>query len=311
MKTTKEMPTTLNEILFDVELKDNPRATNSEYAKVVTGYGLFTVPTPLLDNDGNEVIEKKKVKMTTKKVGELDLNYCSDYYELVPNEKIFPAIRQTLINKNIEFTESYSHIDHARFYANYVITDQRYSYNVGGTGDMIQPVLNVQHSYNGMTKYKIQFGYYRLICSNGLIIPVEEMSAYNLSIVGKHTESILKSLIKLNNTLTYFVNHADQITLAITAKYETLAGNWVENWNDRVIEVLNTNKISITVGMKNTIAHITDTITFEAKKYNKGKVNDWLIYNAIKRYIYDDQMNVKSPEIRNDLDSKVFESMLS
>ena len=59
---------TLNDLIFPVELKDNPRKTNREYSKVVTGVV------------GGE---------------EMDLNYCSPIYELVPNEMIFPKVEDS------------------------------------------------------------------------------------------------------------------------------------------------------------------------------------------------------------------------
>ena len=167
MKATNLMPTSLEEILFKVEIKENPRATNNEYSKVVTG---------IIDNK------------------EIDLNYCSPKYTLVPNSKIFPSIRQILLDKGINFSETYSHIDNARFYGSYILHDDKFIHRVNGSNDMIKPIINIQHSYNGKTNYKIQFGYFRLVCSNGLVIPVEEMKEYNLSIVGKHTESILNSI---------------------------------------------------------------------------------------------------------------------
>jgi hypothetical protein len=47
----------LTDLTFPVELRDNPRKTNREYSKVVTG---------IIDGE------------------EIDLNYCSPIYELVP-----------------------------------------------------------------------------------------------------------------------------------------------------------------------------------------------------------------------------------
>ncbi len=43
--------------------------------------------------------------------------------------------------------------------------------------------------------------------------------------------------------------------------------------------------------------------------YN-GKVTDWLVYNGINQYIYDDSRNIVVPEKRMETDSKVFEYML-
>jgi hypothetical protein len=274
---------TLNEILFPVYLNDNPRNTNREYSKVVTG---------IIDGE------------------EKDLNYCSPRYELIPNNDIFPDIRKILFNHGIEFTETYQHLNHGRFYAQYIIEDKRFAYRIGGSNDIVKPQLRVQHSYNGLTKYMISFGYYRVVCSNGLVIPVEEMKRYNLSITGKHTKVIKKSLERLNDTITYFAENAGEITKKITAKYNILANTWVEKWEDRVIEVLTGTKISIIQNKNfNVFDFVKSKIDKEIHLYN-GKINDWLIYNAINQYIYSER-NIKAPEIRAEMDSKVFELMLS
>lgn len=285
MKTSNLQTANLNEMLFDVQVKDNPRNTNQEYSKVVTG----TI-------DGEEI----------------DLNYCSPRYELVPNNEIFPVVRQILVQNKIQFTEKYYHLNNARFYAEYVIEDQRFAYQIpGSNGDVVKPMLRVQHSYNGLTKYMIAFGYYRLICANGLVIPVKEMENYNLFVTGKHTQVIKSSLEKLNYTLTYFAENAAQITNAITASYDQLAGNVVKNVDDRVKEVLNAAKITVKENSKfNTLDYIKGKITSEIDLYG-GVTNDWLVYNAINQYINDDSLNVKVPEVRQDMDSKVFEYMLS
>lgn len=286
MKKESLKSASLNDILFDVEMVQiDEFECNSDYA-----YDIYAYP------DG----VKKRV------------NSCSNRYELVPNAEIFPVVRQILLNHGIQFTESYHHINHARFYAQYVIDDTRYAYRINGsTQDVVKPMLKVQHSYNGLTKYMITFGYFRLVCSNGLVIPVEEMKEYNLSIIGKHTESIRKSLERLNETITYFAQNAAQITLAITAKYDTLAGNWVAKWEDRVIEVLNASPVNIVDNSKfSTVNYINSVIKGEVDLYG-GRVNDWLIYNAINRYIYDDNLNIKAPEVRREMDSKVFQFMLS
>jgi hypothetical protein len=59
----------MNEILFPVQFIENSRKTNREYSRVVVG----TI-------DGEE----------------MDLNYCSPRYALVPNAEIFPEIEDIL-----------------------------------------------------------------------------------------------------------------------------------------------------------------------------------------------------------------------
>ena len=245
---------------------------------------------------------------------EVDLNYCSPRYALIPNVTIFPNIEQVLRDNNIEFEVEYKHINHVRFYARYRITDKRFAYVMNGTNDVIEPCITVQHSYNGLTVYKIVFGYFRLVCTNGMTIPVAEMKKFNLVIVGKHTETVLKSFGMLDEKLKFFAANAEDIKREISAQYERLASRWNDKPADRLKEVLEATGIAAIDTKKfNTINDIMSRIKAEADKegfgYN-GKVNDWLIYNGINQYLNDDNRNIYTPEKRMEIDSKVLEYML-
>ena len=277
----------LNDLTFPVELIDNPNKTNREYSKIVTGV------------IGGE---------------EWDLNYCSPIYELVPNEMIFPKVEEIFHNHNIPFSVQYSHTNHARFYGNYIIEDPRFGYMMKGTNDMIKFIWNFQHSYNGLTKYKGICGFYRVVCTNGLTVPVEEMKEYNLVLEGKHTASIIRSLEEFSQILVNLTSNLGQVKTAITAKYEMLGGRWVATPEDRIKEVLQASKIALIENAKfNTLLDIKDRVMSEANKvglgYN-GRVNDWLIYNGINQYINDDNRNIAAPEKRRETDSNVLEYML-
>ncbi|HLO91583.1 MAG TPA: DUF932 domain-containing protein [Lentimicrobium sp.] len=285
---------TLQDIMFPVEMIDNPRPANREYSKIVIGH-----------------LES----------GDLDVNYCSPRYELVPNADIFPKIMAILMTHKISYEVNFSHDDHARFYADFQITDKRYAYHMKGTNDAVTPMLRVQHSYNGITKYRIVFGYFRLVCTNGLTIAIADMNKFNLVLTGKHTASIQNSLQRLNELMEVFANDAKQITEALTATYEILGGSWVENPADRIAEVLAASKIAAIDNSKfNTVQHILDNVLAESNGQRKigetpltgynGKVNDWLIYNGINQYINDDSLNIAAPEKRMENDSKVFEYLL-
>jgi hypothetical protein len=276
----------LTDLCFPVELRDNERKTNREYSKVVTG---------IINGE------------------ETDLNYCSPVYELVPNEMIFPKVEEIFKRQGIAFSADYSHTQNARFYGNYIIEDSRFGYKMKGTNDVIKFIWNFQHSYNGLTKYKGIAGFYRLVCTNGLTVPVQEMKEYNLVLEGKHTSSILHSLEQFNQILLNVTNNLGEVKTAIVQKYELLGGRWVANPKDRITEVLNASKIAIIDNSNfNTLNSITNLIMSEAQKvglgYN-GKVNDWLIYNGINQYIYDER-TIAAPEKRRETDSKVLEFML-
>ena len=279
---------TLEDLLFPVHCIKNPANTNSEYSKTVVG-------------------------LVNGKL--MNLNYCSNIYKLVPNKMIFPEIENVLDDNGIQYEKSYSHINHVKFYIEYKITDSRFAYRMKGTNDTICPLLKVTHSYNGLVKYKIIFGYFRFVCTNGLVIAVEQMKEFNLVIIGKHTEAILNSFSELDKMLKNFVENADTIISSITAKYEILGGRWVEKVEDRVTEVLKANKIAMIDNKNfNTLNYILDRIKVESTDkdlnlgYN-GFVNDWLIYNSINRYLYSDR-NIAAPDARMEKDSKIFEYLL-
>ena len=189
-----------------------------------------------------------------------------------------------------------------------------------GTNDEIKFIWNFQHSYNGLTKYKGVAGFFRLVCENGLVVPVEEMREFNLVLQGKHTKSILNSLKQFSDILVHVTENLDTVKTSITGKYEELGKRWmnggevVVKTEDRITEVLEANKIAlIENGNFNTLNYITKKVMSEANEvglgYN-GKVNDWLIYNGINQYIHDDERNIASPEKRRETDSKVLEYML-
>lgn len=282
------METTEKDLCFRVVIRKEKLNCNKEYSKRIVGY------------------IKGRPKL---------LNQCSDIYQLVENKDIFPNITQVLFNNAIDFKATYKQINDVRFYADYEITDDDFAFRIAGTNDVIHPMIRVQHSYNGLTKYGITFGYFRLVCTNGLTIPVAEMEEYNLSIKGKHTEVILKSLELLNDKLAYFIANRKEIKKKIGARYDKLASNVQTNVAGRIEEVLEAAKIIAVDNAKfNTVDDILKRIEDEANKENlgyKGVVNDWLIYNGINQYINDDNRNIQVPEKRMETDSKVLEYMLA
>ena len=276
----------LVDLLFPVELIDNPNWTNSEYAKIVVA---------MIDG---------KVK---------HLNYCSERYELVANGNIFPQVEEIFNSLGIAFTVEYSHANHVRFYAKYTIEDERFSYTIAGTDDVIKFVFTFQHSYNGKTKYKGVAGFFRLICSNGLTIPVAEMSQYNLSISGKHTSSILHSLQQFKDILQFAAENLTEVKTAIAVRYEKLANTVSINPRKRIEDVLKATGIAAIENSKfNTVNYVMNRITAEMDelKGSYSDVNEWLIYNGINHYLNNDSLNVKAPETRKESDIAVLEYML-
>jgi Domain of unknown function (DUF932) len=270
----------LNDLLFKAEMvKQTDFDCNSDYAYDIFGY-----------------LGKEQIKTR--------LNSCSERYELVLNQDIFPPVRQMLLEKGISFDEKYMHLNNARFYANYVINDM--PYKIAGTNDEIKPMLNVQHSYNGLTKYMITFGYYRIVCTNGLTIPVKEKDNFNLAVIGKHTSSIKETVNKLFNVVELFVQGSNYLV-----NFNYMADRAVINLDDRIKEVMSFAKINVTENKNfDTLDYIGGIVKKEAENLYNGRVNDFLVYNGINQYINDNNLNIKSPEVRAEADKKVLQYML-
>jgi len=231
------------------------------------------------------------------------LNTCSDVYELVPNSEIFPVIEKILKNAGIGFTVVYRMLDYSRFYADYTL--KMGAITIGNKADKIYPVLRIEHSYNGLVKYKLTFGYFRLICSNGLTVPVEGTDNVNITITGKHTAKIKKSLEALMEKITYFTDNHERFT----KRFHEVAERWIEKWEDRVEAVIDATGVG-----RRGFAQITDKIKEEAGKLYNGKVNDWLIYNGINYHIFNATTSegkeyATAPNLRRDADEKVWDAI--
>lgn len=234
---------------------------------------------------------------------EILLNTCSKTYELVPNATIFPVIEKMLNDARIKFEVSYGMYDFSRFYADFTIKTGGVS--VGNREDQIFPVLRVEHSYNGLWKYKLTFGYFRMICTNGLVVPVEGKEEQNFTITGKHTAKIVASLATLMEKVKYFTKNNKRFS----EKFIEVAERWVEKWEDRVEAVIEATGVG-----KRGFDQIKAQIEKEAKELNKGKVNDWLIYNGINYHIFNAVTEKGKPyetavNLRRDADKKVWNAI--
>lgn len=267
----------LNDLMFDVEKVEYPFACNSDYA-----YDIFGYPNG----------EQRR------------LNSCSNLYELVPVSDFAPQIRQIILDSGLQFTESYKMINNAVFYGEIVIKDERFY--IGDPKDVLNMRLTWFHSYNGLEQYELNMGTFkRELCTNGLWMTVFDTKKYGLSIKGRHTAKIKTSLNQLRDKL-HFVLESDVMLKAIET-YQPLYDNWVESWEDRVLEVMKAGTIGTT---KNNIEIVHNSIIREANILNDGRVNDWLIYNGINSFIFDDNNNRALESKRRTQDQKVLTTLL-
>lgn len=97
------------------------------------------------------------------------VNFCSGQYNLVKNEDVIKPLESIFKDEGFEIEAKYSMTNFCRFFVDYVIKNN--STRVV-KGDNVFPKIRLQNSYDGKLRLTFDFGLYRLICSNGLSVPV-------------------------------------------------------------------------------------------------------------------------------------------
>jgi len=282
---------TRDEVLFDVSME--PLKDHGYRSIGTTEFGIFAN----MDDGGEPYL----------------LNTCSNRYELVPNSSIFPVIEAMLRANGFDFEANYYMDDYTVFTVEYIIKGMGID---AGNGDTIDPVFRIRHSYNGFVQYEMTFGFYRLVCTNGLVVPLAGQEAKNYRIKGKHTKKILQSIENLLTHLSKVMDDQPKFEKTV----HTMSDRVVEKWEDRVLEVMNATGIKMgrVVNVhtgdndnRNLLA-INAVMNVELNdRQLHGEASDWLVYNAINEgYVYNNDLNTMKPHIREDFDQKVMSYIL-
>lgn len=120
------------------------------------------------------------------------LNFCSEIYFPKLNSEIFPQIESGLTSAGMEFKKKINIIGNTKFYVDYIIMERMKSLSVND----VFPKLSISNSYDGCSKFKKEFGFYKLLCSNGLSRPTEKKSSVSFKHT-KHNEENINRIISI------------------------------------------------------------------------------------------------------------------
>ncbi len=95
------------------------------------------------------------------------LSFCSDNYNLRTNSSLFEPLEDRMKSEKIPFDRKVVIRDGTRFYVDYIIGDRV----KGPSVNDILPKFSVWNSYDGTLRTVMKFGFYRVVCSNGLAVP--------------------------------------------------------------------------------------------------------------------------------------------
>jgi hypothetical protein len=161
------------------------------------------------------------------------------------------------------------------------------------------PRVRMNNSYDGSVKYSFSFGFYRLVCSNGLSVPIQGLESRDFKL--RHTPGTgSMALQKTMDAIDIFVEKAPEVIKA----YNPLVKKTL-SWEaalKRIEEV-----IEDTPFPKKKAEDVIRRL--EKEKEMGFIVNDFLIYNALNHTLYQGESRMKTHK-QDKVDAKVLNYLL-
>lgn len=261
MQTVKEVVEALN---FPVSLRDNT----------------------VTDNDG------KFIRGIGKQVFREDRNVSianvSDTYGLLKHGACLSPILSAL--DGMDFTMQKYYMDHdGRRVMVKALSKQ--SWNVGklenGGDDVVRMTLMLSNSYDRTSSLRINVGFFRVICSNGLVINHESFKGLNVQAKIVHSQNQVKKfdVVALGNSVARLYQAAEKQVEDWRKMKET-------TFSKKAFESIKLNVLTPVVGERN-LDKVTDLVTSGTGQ--NGKLTLWAVYNAVTEHYSKKAEESKTP----------------
>lgn len=218
------------------------------------------------------------------------INACSKNYHLLTNEELMTPLVKRL-TKEYDLDVKVKQYNDSKFYVDFIIKDFPMELQ---KGDRIFPRIRMNNSYDGSVKYSFNFGFYRLICSNGLTAPVEGMTSQNVKFMHTPTPGG-KALDSTMEAIEIFLTEAPKVLKGyqglVDKKY-----NW-EAALDKIEKVIENTKFP---------KKRAEEVQAQLKKEKDAglPVSAFLVYNAFNHVIYKTESEMKEHK-RDKLDLQI------
>lgn len=255
------------------------KAEKVEASAVMPGYGFNPANSHMV------VIHTDK--------GPTVVNHCSKGYNVIQNSTMIESFLNALQGEFEHITmDAYYRKGFGRFFINFHVEDHALKLT---PLDSLTPRIRLVNSYDGGLKYNSLVGVYRLICSNGLTVPVEHDADTFM-----HTPA---SGIAVEKTLTSLRKFIPQFK-SIVEPYKELIKQSVPALENRIEEVAKELRFP-TRQVEAVLARAQ-----EEMKLLKSKPNDWIIYNAFNYQLnHNDDIGMKDNR-KEDLDKAILTYLL-
>lgn len=229
------------------------------------------------------------------------VNVCSKQYNLLPNKDFIEPLLEVFGDQNISIVTD-TRMD-ARFSLDIIFHD--HESEIMGK-DSVKAKLKVHNSYDGRAKYQFHMGFFRMICSNGMVIPLEGFENKNISSKMRHMPILGNTFDKdkIRNMVDTFQNDMMDFQLP----FQKLAEKRISE-----VELPELLK-AVTAETKFPVRQLDDVIDrleIEMNELNEDKLNNWLVYNAFNYQLNHSEAIEMDPSKKEQLDHDIFALLLN
>jgi len=225
------------------------------------------------------------------------VQYCSEDYHLLENSFIIPKFEEEF-SKFFNFERKDRIRDYSKFYIDFILKDKKFGVM---EKDDIFPKVRVINSYDSSMRFKYQVGFHRLVCTNGLSIPIDdfkELKFLHTPALGK--EESFEEVMKM--TSEFLAESSD-----IAEIYYELSDTKVKNWEYRLEEVIEETDFPVT--LFDEAKFILEKELSQLKP--KNGVNDWLVYNSLNYILNHSDSFMAKQDKKDKIDQEILSYLIN
>lgn len=234
------------------------------------------------------------------------VNVISDSYGFVDNRDYFLKVEESLIEADIYYKTRSVNRDNRSFSVDYILSDDRYHVNVKGGIDKIMPMLSFTNAYDGSGPCTGRFGFFRMVCMNGLHI-----AKTNIGFKVRHKRDVNEIVIEgIKDSVRKFM---DNEYYSLHKKFELMSQQELPDlhkfvkWTAETMDLFKFEKGKSEDKVPSAKAEeVLNIIRKEARELNTVP-NLWLGYNAFNEIIHASGQPFQK---QRQLDSVLFDTVM-
>ena len=219
-------------------------------------------------------------KMTYPSIfSEIPSPFVSEKYQFIRTSDVLETLMDLGWNTR-KMSEVRARKPHTKGFQKHLIRLTNPGLSIGKSVGEEIPELILTNSHNGKNSFSFKLGIYRLVCSNGLVIPVEEFANITIKHVGQMASQIKQVIEESTKTFPVIYKEIDKM------KNRELTEREIRGFAKTASELRNPNlSKSLTVGL--------DQILEELRPQDSG--NDlWKVYNRVQENLINGNYEIKT-----------------